>query len=148
MEYPPPTCNSPLAKAVGNAWAFPVEASESSDAREPTIIQFLSIPYSWEESKLPSCHISSTIGATSKAERPFARLLREQNSPTAVAEPAGPPRYLPESGQRGSRARHLPGGLRLQARRQQPWPAEQGDCSRSEERRVGKERRSRWAPYS
>src|ERR1039457_2536471 len=78
MEYPPPTCNSPLARAVGNAWAFPVEASESSDAREPTIIQFLSIPYSWKESKLPSCHISSTIGATSKAGRPFARLLREQ----------------------------------------------------------------------
>src|ERR1035441_11067870 len=98
MEYPPPTCNSPVAKAVGNAWAFPVEASESNDARGLTSIQFLSIPYPWQESKLPSCRISSTIGATSKAERPFARLLREQNFPTAVAESAGPPQIGREAG--------------------------------------------------
>src|ERR1017187_10595589 len=44
MEYPPPTCNSPLARAVGNAWAFAVEARKSKDAREPAIIKFFSIP--------------------------------------------------------------------------------------------------------
>src|ERR1035437_2253801 len=97
MEYPPPTWNSPLARAVGNAWVFPVEASESNDAREPTIIRFFSIPCSWEESKQRSCRVSSSIGATSKQQRPFARLLREQNSPTAAAEPVGLPRFRPES---------------------------------------------------
>ena len=72
------------------------------------------------------------------------RLTKDEGLPTMVKRGAGfvRRRFF------GKRARYLPGRKVLEAQRAEMAGKTAEDCGlRSEERRVGKECRSRWSPY-
>src|SRR5256885_5815707 len=68
----------------------------------------------------------------------------EQDTPPAGA--GGKPPRDDERGARGPRLR-APAGIRAATARCGAAGAQEGGATRSEERRVGKECRSRWSPY-